>query len=49
MATQTILVTGTGTAGHDGFYIVNSGTDLQNGTGSAEDLLDHHCNIARAN
>ncbi len=47
MAAQTILVTGAGpSARHDGWLIVNSGTDVDGGTGSAEALLDHQCKVA---
>lgn len=49
MATQTILVTGAGPdAQRDGWLIVNSGTELDDGTGTAEGLLDHACRIADA-
>jgi CDP-diacylglycerol pyrophosphatase len=47
MAAQTILVTGAGpSAQHDGWLIVNSGTDVDAGSGSAEVLLDHQCKVA---
>jgi len=47
MAMQTILVTGAGpSAEKDGWLVVNSGLDADNGTGSAEGLLDHACRIA---
>ncbi|OLL28282.1 CDP-diacylglycerol diphosphatase [Burkholderia sp. SRS-W-2-2016] len=47
MATQTILVTGAGpSAERDGWLIVNSGIDVDGGTGTAEGLLDHDCRIA---
>jgi len=48
MASQTILVTGAGpSADRDGWLIVNSGLDVDDGSGSAEPLLDHNCQIAR--
>ena len=44
LAMQTILVTGAGpSAQRDGWLIVNSATDVDGGTGSAEVLLDHRC------
>ncbi|MFM0339491.1 CDP-diacylglycerol diphosphatase [Paraburkholderia fungorum] len=47
MAMQTILVTGAGSsADEDGWLVVNSGTDVDNGSGSAEGLLDHRCHVA---
>ncbi len=47
MAAQTILVTGAGpSAQRDGWLILNSGTDVDGGTGSAEVLLDHECKVA---
>ncbi|TKC81235.1 CDP-diacylglycerol diphosphatase [Trinickia terrae] len=47
MAMQTILVTGAGPqAANDGWLILNSGTDIDGGSGSAEPLLDHACAIA---
>jgi CDP-diacylglycerol pyrophosphatase len=47
MGMQTILVTGAGpSATHDGWLIVNSGMDVDAGTGSAEVLLDHQCRVA---
>lgn len=47
MALQTILVTGAGpNAPRDGWLIVNSGLDVDNGSGSAEGLLDHQCVVA---
>ncbi|RDK03562.1 CDP-diacylglycerol diphosphatase [Paraburkholderia lacunae] len=47
MATQTILVTGAGpSAERDGWLVVNSGTEADNGSGTAEGLLDHACRIA---
>jgi CDP-diacylglycerol pyrophosphatase len=49
MATQTILVTGAGpSAEKDGWLVVNSGIDVENGNGSAEGLLDHACRVADA-
>ncbi|MFP3624344.1 CDP-diacylglycerol diphosphatase, partial [Burkholderia sp. SIMBA_051] len=40
MAMQTILVTGAGAfADKDGWLVVNSGMEVDNGTGSAEGLL----------
>jgi CDP-diacylglycerol pyrophosphatase len=49
MSAQTILVTGAGpdTARY-GWLIVNSGRDVDGGTGTAEGLLDHACGVARA-
>jgi CDP-diacylglycerol pyrophosphatase len=50
MATQTILVTGAGRDAHaDGWLIVNSGTEVGDGSGSAEGLMDHACRVADAN
>jgi CDP-diacylglycerol pyrophosphatase len=47
MSMQTILVTGAGpSAMRDGWLIVNSGADVDGGTGSAEVLLDHQCGVA---
>ncbi|QCP53313.1 CDP-diacylglycerol diphosphatase [Trinickia violacea] len=47
MGMQTILVTGAGpTAANDGWLILNSGTDVTGGSGSAEPLLDHACAVA---
>lgn len=47
MATQTILVTGAGPSPEqDGWLVVNSGLDVNDGTGTAEGLLDHHCLLA---
>ncbi|WP_084534181.1 CDP-diacylglycerol diphosphatase [Paraburkholderia dilworthii] len=47
MAMQTILVTGAGpSAEKDGWLVLNSGLDANNGSGSAEDLLDHACRVA---
>jgi len=49
MALQTILVTGAGpSAQRDGWLIVNSASDVDGGTGSAEVLLDHRCEAAPA-
>ncbi|SDI84716.1 CDP-diacylglycerol diphosphatase [Paraburkholderia phenazinium] len=49
MATQTILVTGAGpSADQDGWLVLNSGMDVQDGTGTAEGLLDHACRLADA-
>ena len=48
MAVQTILVTGAAPSTTDaGWLIVNSGLDMDSGTGSAESLLDHRCETAR--
>ncbi|CAG4888373.1 CDP-diacylglycerol diphosphatase [Paraburkholderia saeva] len=48
MASQTILVTGAGaSAASDGWLIVNSSLDLDDGSGSAEPLMDHACKVAR--
>jgi CDP-diacylglycerol pyrophosphatase len=48
MAAQTILVTGAAPSTADaGWLIVNSSLDIEGGTGSAESLLDHRCEIAR--
>jgi CDP-diacylglycerol pyrophosphatase len=48
MAAQTILVTGAAPSTRDaGWLIVNSGLDVEGGTGSAESLLDHRCENAR--
>jgi CDP-diacylglycerol pyrophosphatase len=50
MATQTILVTGAGPdADADGWLLVNSGTEVGDGSGSAEGLMDHACRVADAN
>ncbi|ASL47738.1 CDP-diacylglycerol pyrophosphatase [Burkholderia sp. AD24] len=49
MATQTILVTAAGPdAQQDGWLLVNSGTEVENGSGTAEPLLDHACRVADA-
>lgn len=49
MATQTILVTGAGpSAEQDGWLVVNSGIDVDDGSGTAEGLLDHACRVAGA-
>jgi CDP-diacylglycerol pyrophosphatase len=45
MPQQTILVTGAGPSDSDGWLIVNSGLELDDGSGSAEGLLDHMCKI----
>ncbi|WP_109481465.1 CDP-diacylglycerol diphosphatase [Paraburkholderia sp. C35] len=45
MAQQTILVTGAGPTDADGWLIVNSGLELDNGSGTAEPMLDHACEI----
>lgn len=45
MAQQTILVTGAGPSDDDGWLVVNSGLELDDGSGSAEGLLDHACEI----
>lgn len=47
MAQQTIFVTGAGGSAADaGWFVVNSGLDIDGGTGSAETLLDHRCEAA---
>lgn len=47
MASQTILATGAGPdAASDGWLIVNSSLDTDGGTGSAETLLDHRCELS---
>jgi CDP-diacylglycerol pyrophosphatase len=47
MATQTILVTGAGSSPEqDGWLVVNSGMDVDGGSGTAEGLLDHKCMLA---
>ncbi|MDR3097384.1 MAG: CDP-diacylglycerol diphosphatase [Paraburkholderia sp.] len=49
MAVQTILVTGAGPdTARDGWLVVNSGLDVEGGTGTAEGLLDHSCALAGA-
>ncbi|WP_322046686.1 CDP-diacylglycerol diphosphatase [Paraburkholderia sp. J67] len=49
MAAQTILVTGAGPdTARDGWLVVNSGQDVDGGTGTAEGLLDHSCALAKA-
>lgn len=49
MAAQTILVTGAGpSAEADGWLILNSGIDVDDGSGSAEGLMDHACRVADA-
>ncbi|SEJ03414.1 CDP-diacylglycerol diphosphatase [Paraburkholderia diazotrophica] len=45
MAQQTILVTGAGPSESDGWLVVNSGLELDDGSGTAEGLLDHSCEI----
>ncbi|MEM5437707.1 CDP-diacylglycerol diphosphatase [Paraburkholderia diazotrophica] len=45
MAQQTILVTGAGPSDSDGWLVVNSGLELDDGSGTAEGLLDHSCEI----
>jgi CDP-diacylglycerol pyrophosphatase len=45
MAQQTILVTGAGPADSDGWLVVNSGLELDDGSGTAEPMLDHACEI----
>ncbi|MBN3762535.1 CDP-diacylglycerol diphosphatase [Burkholderia sp. Ac-20365] len=45
MAQQTILVTGAGPTDADGWLIVNSGLELDDGSGTAEPMLDHACMI----
>ncbi|MEM5329434.1 CDP-diacylglycerol diphosphatase [Paraburkholderia sp. JHI2823] len=48
MGQQTILVTGAGPdAQRDGWLVVNSGLDVDDGTGTAEGLLDHSCSLAQ--
>jgi CDP-diacylglycerol pyrophosphatase len=48
MGKQTILVTGAGaSAASDGWLILNSATDVDGGSGSAEPLLDHMCKVAQ--
>lgn len=48
MAMQTILVVGAGpSAQDDGWLVLNSATNVEDGTGSAEGLLDHQCMVAR--
>lgn len=50
MGTQTILVTGAGpSAETDGWLILNSGTQVDDGSGTAEGLMDHACRVADAN
>ena len=49
MSAQTILVTGAGPdADRYGWLVINSGRDVEDGTGTAEGLLDHACRVARA-
>ncbi|AUT62921.1 CDP-diacylglycerol diphosphatase [Paraburkholderia terrae] len=45
MAQQTILVTGAGPKDSDGWLVVNSGLELDDGSGTAEGMLDHACRI----
>lgn len=46
MATQTILVTGAGpSTDEDGWLVVNSDLNMDNGSGTAEGLLDHACRL----
>jgi CDP-diacylglycerol pyrophosphatase len=45
MAQQTILVTGAGPSDKDGWLVVNSSLELDDGSGTAEPLLDHSCEI----
>jgi len=45
MAQQTILVTGAGPSDDDGWLVVNSGLELDDGSGTAEPMLDHACMI----
>jgi CDP-diacylglycerol pyrophosphatase len=47
MAEQTILVTSAGPTSKDGWLIVNSALNIDNGSGNAEPLLDHQCVIAK--
>ncbi|CAB3756963.1 CDP-diacylglycerol diphosphatase [Paraburkholderia humisilvae] len=47
MAEQTIFVTGTGQTNKDGWLIVNSALNIEDGSGTAEPLLDHQCVIAK--
>lgn len=48
MDTQTIFVTGTGSGADasDGWIVLNSSLDGDDGTGTAEGLLDHACKVA---
>ncbi|HTI18015.1 MAG TPA: CDP-diacylglycerol diphosphatase [Trinickia sp.] len=47
MSRQTILVVGAGpSTQQDGWLLLNSGTDIDGGTGTAEVLLDHQCEVA---
>lgn len=49
MAMQTILVTGAGpSAEKDGWLVLNSSLDADDGSGTAEGLLDHACRVADA-
>jgi CDP-diacylglycerol pyrophosphatase len=47
MAEQTILVTSAGPTTKDGWLIVNSALNIDDGSGTAEPLLDHQCMIAK--
>ena len=47
MAQQTILVTGAGRTTKDGWLIVNSALNIEDGSGTAEPLLDHECMLAK--
>jgi CDP-diacylglycerol pyrophosphatase len=47
MAEQTILVTSAGPTTKDGWLIVNSALNIEDGSGTAEPLLDHECKIAK--
>jgi CDP-diacylglycerol pyrophosphatase len=47
MAQQTILVTSAGPTTKDGWLVVNSALNIENGSGTAEPLLDHECKIAK--
>jgi CDP-diacylglycerol pyrophosphatase len=47
MAQQTILVTGAGQTTKDGWLIVNSALNIEDGSGTAEPLLDHECKLAK--
>ncbi|CAB3750336.1 CDP-diacylglycerol diphosphatase [Paraburkholderia solisilvae] len=47
MAEQTIFVTSAGPTTRDGWLIVNSALNIEDGSGTAEPLLDHACKIAK--
>ncbi|CAB3756966.1 CDP-diacylglycerol diphosphatase [Paraburkholderia humisilvae] len=47
MAEQTILVTSAGPTTRNGWLIVNSALNIEDGSGTAEPLLDHQCVIAK--